>query len=89
MNVEQGTGVRTLHGLPSPLHYTGPRPRHGQHDGDRRADASLALDLNRPAIQLDVPLRDCQSQSRAGGFGREIRLEDFRDRLGVVANLAR
>ena len=39
----------------------------------RRARSST---LNRPAVQLDVPLRDRQAEAGAGRLRREVRLED-------------
>ena len=39
------------------------------------------LDVDRAAVQLDVPLGDRQAEAGAGRLGREVRLEDPRQRL--------
>src|SRR5229473_5064332 len=60
--------------------------RQRQLDRDRRADTARARDGNRSAVQLDVALRDGQSESRPGRLRREVRLEDLRQRLLIHAD---
>ena len=44
----------------------------------RRAAAGRTLDLDRAAVQLDVPLRDREAQARSRGTRREVGLEQPR-----------
>ena len=46
----------------------------------------LALDVDRAAAQLDVAAGDRQAEAGAGGLGREVGLEDARERLLVHAD---
>src|SRR2546428_352585 len=54
-----------------------------KQEGDGRAAASRAADLDRPAVQLDISLRNRQPESGAGRLRREVGLEDLRRRLGI------
>src|SRR5947208_30981 len=60
--------------------------RNGQAHDARRSSPFGAVDFNRPTIQFDVPPRDRETQTCPGGFRREVRFEDPRERFFVHAD---